>query len=242
VRLDLNSIAASLAQVEAHWSEIDDDLDRHRIGRKDKFDRTMRLNMLSAYAYLDELISEHHRPFTRNGIASMLALNNRVHYGTDSALMAEYESAIRATREKFNTQIGPIVDWYNKHAKRGDHPFKLAAETYVSILGQPQLFIEGNHRTGSLIASWINLSAGLPPFVLSVDNAIPYFAPSAEIKRFADKSTWRGRTRLPKYRSVFRKFWESHVEERYVIRPETPTSELTANDVRFVQAGAASDS
>jgi hypothetical protein len=52
------------------------------------------------------------------------------------------------------------------HTRRGDHPYKLAAEAYLSIVGQPQLFTEGNHRTGSLIASWINLHAGYPPFVL----------------------------------------------------------------------------
>jgi hypothetical protein len=92
-----------------------------------------------------------------------------------------------------------------------------AAETHVSVFGYPQLFIEDNHRTGSLIASWINLDAGFPPFVLSVDNAIAYFAPSAGVKRFADKSTWRGKARLPKYRKSFREFWEHHVEAKYVI-------------------------
>ena len=76
--------------------------------------------------------------------------------------------------------------------------------------------MEGNHRTGSLIASWINLYAGYPPFVLSVDNAVEYFAPSAAIKQFADKSTWRGRRQLPKYRKSFRAFWEGHVDARYV--------------------------
>jgi hypothetical protein len=57
---------------------------------------------------------------------------------------------------------------------------------------------------------------GHPPFVLSVDNAMAYFKPSAEIKKFADKSTWRGRSRLPKYRECFKKFWEENVDSRYV--------------------------
>ena len=143
--------------------------------------------------------------------------------------MGEFSSAIEATSDKFYNNIWPIVAWYDKHLARGEHRLKLAAETNVSILGQPQLFIEGNHRTGSLIASWINLTAGLPPFVLSVDNAIADFAPSAEIKRFADKSTWRGRTKLPKYRNAFREFWEGHVEERYVERaPREPGVVSTA--------------
>jgi hypothetical protein len=174
--------------------------------------------MVSAFGLLDDLVARQVHPFSRDGIGQMLMLNNRVHYGLDRGLMGEFTSAIEANAAKFHENIVPVVAWYEKHAKRGDHPLKLAAETYVAILGYPQLFIEGNHRTGSLIASWINLQAGHPPFVLSVDNAIAYFAPSAEIKRFADKSTWRGRARLPKYRKSFREFWEHHVEARYVIR------------------------
>ena len=62
--------------------------------------------------------------------------------------MAEFASAIESNVDKFNAQIEPIAAWYWKHAAQGDHPYKLAAETYVSIVGQPQLFMEGNHRTG----------------------------------------------------------------------------------------------
>jgi hypothetical protein len=72
---------------------------------------------------------------------------------------------------------------------------------------QSQQVVQATAGNGSLIASWINLHAGYPPFVLSVDNALTYFASSAEIKQFADKSTWRGRRRLPKYRKSFRAFW-----------------------------------
>lgn len=113
--------------------------------------------MLSAYSLLDQLVSREVDPFSRDGIGHVLMLNNRVHYGLDSALMAEFESAIDANAAKFYDNIRPVRAWHEEHVKRGDHPLKVAAETYVSILGHPQLFIEGNHRTGSLIASWINL-------------------------------------------------------------------------------------
>jgi hypothetical protein len=53
--------------------------------------------------------------------------------------------------------------------------------------------------------------------VLSPSNAVAYFAPSAQIKRFADRSSWRGRARLPKYRKSFREFWEHHVEDGYLV-------------------------
>jgi hypothetical protein len=218
LRLDLDAIERTLCEVQNDWPRIDAELERHRIGRKDSFTATLRVNMLSAYAYLDDLLAQRVEPFSEPSIAYMLALNNRVHYGIDRSLMAEFRTAITANAEKFHTQIGTITAWYRKHAERGDHPYKLAAETYVSILGRPQLFIEGNHRSGALIASWINLSAGYAPFVLSVDNAVAYFAPSAEIKRFADRSTWRGMARLPKFRKSFRHFWEAHVEDKYVLK------------------------
>ena len=93
----------------------------------------------------------------------MLALNERVHYGNDLALRQEFATAIESNADKCNLLIAPITGWYSRHADRGEHPLKLAAETYVSIVGQPQLFIEGNDRTGSLIASWINRLCALCP-------------------------------------------------------------------------------
>jgi hypothetical protein len=132
--------------------------------------------------------------------------------------MSEYAKAIEATSEKFYQHIEPIQDWYQRHLSRGNHPLKIAAEIYVSILGYPQLYVEGNHRTGSLVADWINAYYGFPPFVLSADNAIAYFAPSAEIKSFANKSTWRGQARLPKYRKSFLAFWERHIDSQYLIQ------------------------
>ena len=217
-RLRLEAIDASLRTVEMHWSEIDDELDLRGIGRKDTpFTALLRLRMMSAYQYLDDLLAQQMLPFSKKSIEHMLVLNERVHYGTDQQLMAEYAKAMQATAEKFYQHIGPIQNWYEQHTKRGDHPLKIAAEIYVSILGYPQLYIEGNHRTGSLIANWITVYHGFPPFILSVENAIAYFAPSAEIKRFVNKSTWRGQSQLPKYRKSFLKFWESHIDSQYLL-------------------------
>ena len=200
-----------------HWTEINDELDRKGIGRKDTpFDAVVKMRMMSAYRYLDDLLREQIPPFAEDSIEPMLLLNHRVHYGTDRLLLSEYRTAVEATTEKFYQHIGPIQQWYEKHRKWGKHPLKLAAEIYVSILGYPQLYIEGNHRTGSLIANWISVYYGFPPFVLSADNALAYFAPSTEIQCFADKSTWRGQAKLPKYRKSFLHFWENHIDNRYL--------------------------
>lgn len=219
LRFDFDAVNASLLSVEEDWERIDDELDALGIGRKDTpFDSRLRTNMMSAYQHLDELLESGVEPFAPGTIQEMLVLNNHVHYGDDKKLLQEYSSAIDATWDKMRVQSKPIAKWYGKHKHtRGDDPRKIAAEVYVSILGQPQLFIEGNHRTGSIIASWINMYHGYPPFVLSRDNAIAYFAPSAEIKKFADKSTWRGKRKLPKYRKSFLRFWEENIDEQFVV-------------------------
>ena len=217
-RLYLEEIDASLKTVEAHWAEIDDDLELQGIGRKDTpFTDVVRTRMMSAYNHLDIMLAQEVPPFSPESIGHMLLLNERVHYGTDQELLAEYATARKATSEKFYQHIGTIQEWYERHKKRGDDPLKLAAEVYVSILGYPQLYIEGNHRTGSLVANWITVYYGFPPFVLSVNNAIAYFAPSAEIKSFVNKASWRGMTKLPKYRKSFLAFWERHIDSRYLM-------------------------
>lgn len=41
----------------------------------------------------------------------------------------------------------PIRRWYRKHET--ENPYKVASQVYAGVLSQPQLFQEGNHRTGS---------------------------------------------------------------------------------------------
>lgn len=228
LRLDLAAIEISLREVQDNWQAIDDELDRLKIGRKDTpFDAALRERMMAAYRYLDGLVAAGAEPFTPGTLKHVFELNELVHYGSDAALRKEYAKAIQATRDKVRHTAGPVNAWYHRHKRRGTPALKIAAEIYVSILGYPQLFLEGNHRTGSLIASWIDLIYGLPPFVLSVDNAIAYFAPSAEIKHFVNTTTWRGRARLPKYRKRFGAFWERHVDARYVLSPVPPRAHGT---------------
>lgn len=217
VRPDLRKIARAYRQVEAAWDAIDDQLDALKIGRKDtRFDTVVRRRMVSAYKYLDYLLEQRIPPFALESLSFMMELNNRVHYGTNLKLRREYATAIRYTEEKFYRNVSVLLDWHRRHLARGDHPMKMAAEIYVGIIGQPQLFIEGNHRTGSLIASWIDLYHGYAPFVLTPDNAIPYFVPSSEIKMFANRSTWRGMSKLPKYKKSFRRLWERLVDPAYI--------------------------
>jgi hypothetical protein len=73
-----------------------------------------------------------------------------------------------------------VAEWWERHA--GEPAWFRAAGVYVRMLSTPQLFIEGNHRTGALVMSYILLREGLPPFVLSVDNAAAYFKSSTALR------------------------------------------------------------
>ena len=219
LRLNLVAVDQSLIRVEKNWKKIDDELDFRKIGRKDTaFNADIRVKMMCAYGLLDNLLRDEVEPFSIESLEDMCELNNMVHYGLDQPLRQEYVKAIRANEEKFYRNIDPIIKWYENHMRKEPHPLKVASEVYVAVLGHPQLFIEGNHRAGILISSWINMYYGYPPFVLSPKNAISYFKPSADIKHFANKSTWRGRSRLPKYRKTFKEFWEKNIEWKYVIK------------------------
>jgi hypothetical protein len=218
LKFDLGAVEESLLGVERNWKKIDDELDREKLGRRDVFSDVIRGRMLDAYRYLDGMLWKEVEPFSPDGISGILELNNLVHYGVDMDLRLQYNNAIYENSLKFFNFIDPIEKWYRNHMKGQPHPLKVSAEVYVAVLGYPQLFIEGNHRTGNLISNWISMYYGQPPYVLNVKNAVAYFKPSKEIKRFADKSTWRGRARLPKYRKCFKEFWESNINSKYVLK------------------------
>jgi len=46
-----------------------------------------------------------------------------------------------------------------------------AAGVYIRMMSEPELFIEGNHRTGALVVSYLLVRGGQPPFVMTADNA-----------------------------------------------------------------------
>jgi len=88
---------------------------------------------------------------------------------------------------------------------------------YVRILSQPQLYIEGNHRTGALIMSYILMRDGKAPFVLTVDNAKAYFDPSTLIKE-TKKTATTLLTKLPRMKKRFASFLRDQTNSHY-LRP-----------------------
>jgi hypothetical protein len=212
--LHLGRIEQELIDVQHHFSSINAALKM----RREDFTDDVRQNMLAAYEFLDALVHDDVDLFGDQGLKALLQLNHLVLLGRgyDSRAFGRH---ISATREQFfanfNQYVKPIRSWYRKHGTA--NPFKRAAQVYVGVLSCPQLYQEGNHRTGALIASGILLQSGLPPFVLTRQNAIAYFNPSSEIK-FTDKRAIGGKLRLPKYRRQFRDFLRHNVSAKFVHR------------------------
>ncbi|WP_143170717.1 hypothetical protein [Desulfopila aestuarii] len=176
-------------------------------------------NLLLAWEHIDYFIKKReYGLLSRKGGPDMLEINHRVHYGENYVLRDEYKKAIEATTEKFTKQIQHIRKYYKKNMRGDSSVNKVAAEVYISILGQPQLFIEGNHRSGSIIASWINMAHDKPPFVLTVENALTFFRPAQVIKKFDKLSMWRSITKLPKYKADFKRFWKDHCDMRFAVK------------------------
>jgi len=184
--------------------------------RRDDFTDTVRQNMCTAYEFLDAVVADDLDFFGDEGLEALLQLNHLVllSRGFDPRAFSQHISATRRQFfDNFLRYVKPIRHWYRKHET--ENPYKVASQVYVGVLSQPQLYQEGNHRTGALIASGILLQNGCPPFVLTRQNALAYFNPSSEIK-FTDKRTIRGKLRLPKYQHDFREFLQQNVNPAYV--------------------------
>ena len=198
-RLNIDQIIKSLSEVQTRWSEISLQL---TVKREYPTDEIIQ-NMALAYRYLDFLLANKIKVFSDEGISHLLELNLLVLCGADPQVRREYHHFIEQTKKRFFQNIQPIKRWYKKH--KDSSSIKVAAQVYVGVLSRPQLFFEGNHRTGALIASEILLRDRRYPFVLNVDNAVSYFEPSSQIK-YSDKRSIKGRWKLPKYQKEFEKF------------------------------------
>jgi|YNPMSStandDraft_1061717.scaffolds.fasta_scaffold00119_28 prophage maintenance system killer protein len=178
---NLGEIRSSLLDVYKHFDEINASLENKR----EPMTLEIVEHILLAYEYLNTLLAQNIDLFSPAGMYSMLELNHIVLCGKDPAKRFEFHSHILSTRERFQKRIGRIIKWYKDKGKKLP-TLRKAAQFYTLALSQPQLFIEGNHRTGNIVMNYLLVGDGVPPFILTVENAQAYFNPSARIK-YSDK-------------------------------------------------------
>jgi hypothetical protein len=215
-RFNLRAIEQSLRDVQREFPKINAMLR----SRRDSMTDEVLDNMMTGYAFIDWAIADDTDLLDPRYVAGLLELNHIVLCGRDPNSRREHRKHLQATAQRFYRQgefnIDNLLRWHRNHAH--ESAWKRAAGTYVRILSQPQLYIEGNHRTGALIMSYILGRDGRAPFVLTVDNAKAYFDPSSLIKE-TQKTTTTLLMKLPRMKKRFARFLEDHANARYV---ETP--------------------
>ncbi len=157
---------------------------------RDPFDDRVLGNLLAGYAYVDRLVTAGVDPFALGNLKHLLELNCLVLCGVSPERRAAYARHLEANERRFYGEdvagIRDVVEWIAGHP--GAPGAELAAGVYAMVLAQPQLFIEGNHRTGVLAMSYVLARQGLPPLVLTPENAEAYFEISAALRDAAKHS------------------------------------------------------
>jgi hypothetical protein len=215
-RLNLEAIESSLRDVLRAFPKINEKLQ----SRRDSMTDEVVDNMMAGYGFVGWAVEDDTDLLDPRYVAGLLELNHIVLCGRDPNRRREHRKHIQATAQRFYAQgefnIDALLRWHQEH--RHESPWKRAAGVYVRILSQPQLYIEGNHRTGALIMSYILARDGQPPFVLTVENAKGYFDPSSLIKE-TKKTATTLLMKLPRMKKRFAHFLEDHAHAQYL---ETP--------------------
>jgi hypothetical protein len=184
--LDLQSIEASLRGVQNEYPQINQILKFSR----EQLDEEVVENLISGYELINHLLEANIELFALGSSAYLLELNTRVLCGTNEQKRREYHKHIAATNryfyERTDAGIHDLAEWYALH--RHESVWHRAASIYLRILSEPQVFIEGNDRTGTLVMSYILAKEGQPPFVLTAANAKAYFEISTQIKKLPRNS------------------------------------------------------
>jgi hypothetical protein len=146
--------------------------------RREPLDDVVIDNMMAGYAFVDTLVADGVDLFALGNSRHLLELNTLVLCGASPARRGAYAGHIAATERRFYEErqggVEDLVEWQAQH--KDESAWRRAAGAHVLILSKPQIFIEGNHRTGVLVMSYLLVRDNKPPFVLTVENAPAYFA------------------------------------------------------------------
>jgi hypothetical protein len=208
---NLREIEHSLLEFQQAFPTINEGL----AIRREDLTPQMAANIVEAYRFLNTLLQKEMDLFTPAGLHALLELNHIVLCGVDESTRQEYYAHLQETRRSFIYQIREIKDWVMR--KRLDsNPWQLATGFYSRALSRPQLFLEGNHRTGNIILNYLLVSKNSPPYIVSVDTARTYLDISGDIKFTENGNHLDTALRMPGHRKRFRTFLRSAVDPRFL--------------------------
>lgn len=198
ILLDLSAIEHSLRAVQTDFASINATLGSPR----DPLSDQVLENLMVGYEYRNSLLAADIVLLARGNSKHLLNLNKLVLCGADEAAAKRYAPHLRETERRFYDDRSPgglrsLMGYLADH--KDDSVWRRAAAAYTHILSEPQLFVEGNHRTGALVMSHMLAWDGKPPFVLTVANAKAYFDPSSLVQG-CKKHSLRALFEIPKLR------------------------------------------
>lgn len=214
-RLNLPAIESSLRAVQEDFVRINESLSVPR----DPLTDEVRENMTAGYRLVDAALARDLDLLEFGQSKTLLALNRLVLCGCEETDCRQCARHLSFTEQRFyETEgggIGALMEWIRHH--KSQSVWRRAAGAYIHILSQPQLYIEGNHRTGALIMSYMLAQEGRAPFVLSVNNAKAYFDPSTLVKETRKGSIDLLR-RLPKLKKRLARLLKEDADSAYLLR------------------------
>jgi len=207
--LNISAISDSLYRLQKSFHIINKNLS----DRRDPLTEEIITNMLCGYQTVNQFFSTGIDPLEFGQSSSMLDLNQAVLGGQANASnrsarrvtpkapvsgivatgasvstvslqgSGEHERFEAASRYFYGEQgcISEVMEWLEKNNTRS--VWYQAAGLFCQILSQPQLFIEGNHRTATLLMSFLLVRHGEPPCVLSLQSAKHFFEQASLIKK-----------------------------------------------------------
>ncbi|MFP4011210.1 MAG: hypothetical protein ACLFUM_05880 [Spirochaetaceae bacterium] len=202
VLFDLERIEQALHGFRSAFSQVNERLSMQREELTDE----MVAHILQAYGFLNEMLEKGMDVFTPAGMHGILELNHLVLCGSDPRVRSDYYAHLSATRKRFLKRIHPIRTYVLKNRKRRRDPHELATVFYSKLLSYPQLFLEGNHRTGNILLNYILSSAGAAPYVPTEADAHIYLNLSGDFKLTERDNSFDTTLKMPKYRKQFQTF------------------------------------
>lgn len=206
---DIESALTGLLQ---HFDVVQSRLDM----RREALTGEMVEHLVSAYRYLNEMLQKGMDVFTPVGMYGMLELNHLVLCGDDPRVRTDYYSHLTATRQRFLKRIHPIRKWVLKQQNRGRDPYEVATGLYSRVLSYPQLFLEGNHRTGNILLNYVLVSAGESPYIATAEDAHVYLNLSGDFKLTERDNTFDTALKMPGFRKEFQRFLRDYGSSGFV--------------------------
>jgi hypothetical protein len=214
-RLNIVAIEAALVLVQREFPRINASL----TARRDPLTDEVVANMVDGYRRIDNCLMKGIDLFRVGKSRLLLELNRIVLCGEDSRPQDYSARQLKFTEQHFYEAdgggVGALMDWLDLH--QHVTAWKRAAGVFTRVLSQPQLYVEGNHRTGALLMGYLLAREGLPPFVLTVENARQFFEPATLIKK-RKKQGLDNLLRLPKMTKRLAQLLEVQADTGYLLK------------------------